>query len=58
MIPLAVVHHTKKGYQVVHRCKRCGIETRNVLVLDDPVQPDSFETVLEIMRRGPGEVRG
>ena len=50
MEPIEVSHHSKKGYQVVHRCQTCGTVTRNVLRLDDDIQPDSFERVLELMR--------
>lgn len=51
MEPVRVEYNPKKGYQVIHRCRRCGVEARNVLRLDDDVQPDSLETALEIMQR-------
>ncbi len=50
MDPIAIKTHSKKGYMVVHRCRVCGYETVNKLALDDPVQPDSMETVLDIMK--------
>jgi len=50
MKPIEVTQHSKKGYQVVHRCQACGTMTRNVLRLDDDIQPDSLERVLELMR--------
>lgn len=50
MEPIAIKTHSKKGYMVVHRCTLCGCETVNKLSLDDPMQPDSMETVLDIMK--------
>nr|NNM90434.1 RNHCP domain-containing protein [Bacilli bacterium] len=50
MKPISIEHNSKKGYMVVHRCDHCGYQTVNKLALDDPVQPDSMETVLRIMR--------
>ncbi|MCL6548976.1 MAG: RNHCP domain-containing protein [Alicyclobacillus sp.] len=52
MKPVAVKVHSKKGYQVVHRCLRCGHESRNVLDFDDPLQPDSLAAALALMRGG------
>ncbi|UOF89900.1 RNHCP domain-containing protein [Fodinisporobacter ferrooxydans] len=49
--PVAIELHTKKGYQIVHQCKRCGHKTKNKMALDDPGQPDSYTVLLEIMRR-------
>lgn len=49
--PVAIETHSKKGYMVVHRCKRCGHVVRNKLALEDPEQPDKFEKMLELMRR-------
>lgn len=49
MEPIGVIAHSNKGYQVVHRCQRCGTEARNVLRFEDDVQPDSFERALALM---------
>lgn len=54
MRPVRVEYHSRKGYQIVHRCERCGVERRNIALLDDPVQPDQLEAVLALMRQGPG----
>lgn len=51
MVPIEVIHNPKKGYQVVHRCQTCNHLSRNVIHLDDEVQPDSLEAVLEIMKK-------
>ncbi len=50
MRPTAVEPHTKKGYQLVHECLRCGAQRRNKLALDDPAQPDRLETLLDMFR--------
>jgi DNA-directed RNA polymerase subunit RPC12/RpoP len=52
MEPVRVEYHSKKGYQIIHRCTRCGTEARNIAALDDPVQPDSLEAILKLMRNG------
>lgn len=48
--PVAIESHSKKGYMIVHRCQQCGHVTRNKVTLEDPVQPDNFERMLELMR--------
>lgn len=50
MVPIAFFAHTKKGWQVVHRCEICGHETKNILDFDDPFQPDSMDRVVQYMR--------
>ncbi|WP_026961941.1 RNHCP domain-containing protein [Alicyclobacillus herbarius] len=52
MQPIAVMHHSKKGYQLVHRCLKCGTERRNIALLDDPIEPDSLEKILSLMAHG------
>lgn len=49
--PIEVIYHTKKGYQLVHRCDVCRYETKNIVNLSDRVQPDSMDVVLEMMKR-------
>lgn len=51
MVPIAIVIHSKKGYQIVHRCTHCGYESLNKLALEDPFQPDEMQSVLTIMRQ-------
>lgn len=50
MEPAAIDQQAKKGFQVVHRCLNCGVKKKNKLALDDPRQPDDFNTVLELCR--------
>ncbi|MFI1666204.1 RNHCP domain-containing protein [Streptomyces wuyuanensis] len=51
MRPVAVEHHSAKGYMIVHRCTGCGTRRRN-RTADDPRQGDDLDTVLAVMRLG------
>lgn len=54
MEPIAVEYNPHKGYQIVHKCQRCGVTTKNVAALEDKIQADSLQALLEIMKRsGP-----
>ena len=35
LIPTGIKHNNKKGYQIVHRCKNCGMEKANIIAPDD-----------------------
>ena len=41
--------HKKKGWQVVHRCERCGIERPN-RIAEGTVSPDDIEAIIALMR--------
>ena len=49
--PVGVVVDSRKGYVIVHRCRRCGEVRRNKAAPDDPQAPDDFELLLELSRR-------
>ncbi|RIV19618.1 RNHCP domain-containing protein [Alicyclobacillaceae bacterium I2511] len=49
MEPVAIEYNSRKGYQIVHKCKSCGMTTKNVAALEDEIEPDSLFTVLAIM---------
>jgi hypothetical protein len=49
--PVGIEDHKKKGYMIIHRCQTCGHTGKNKLALDDPNQPDSFDRMLEIMKK-------
>lgn len=49
MEPASVKYNTQKGWQILHRCLKCGFERYNI-INDDDVQPDNMELVAEIMR--------
>jgi hypothetical protein len=46
--PVYAASHPKKGWVIVHRCTRCGMERRNKAALDDPVQPDAYDALIEL----------
>ncbi len=50
MRPVSIEYHSKKGYQVIHRCLKCNYQTKNVLNMEDKVQPDSMQAVLQLMK--------
>lgn len=49
MRPMAVLQHSKKGYQLVHRCQRCGIEKVNRIAVDTDM-PDDFGLILRLVK--------
>lgn len=49
MKPVRIEYHTKKGYQVVHKCTKCGQLSKNILQNDAVVQSDNQEIVLRLM---------
>lgn len=46
MMPIGVHHHSKKGYQIIHRCKKCGEEKVN------RAAPDDFEALIAFIKQG------
>ena len=49
--PVAVHHSGKKGWTIVHRCRRCGEERRNRAALDDPAMPDDYTLLVRLASR-------
>jgi hypothetical protein len=35
MKPIGIRYHSKKGWQIVHRCQKCGTEKANRTASDD-----------------------
>ena len=54
--PVGVDHSGKKGWIILHKCRRCGAMRRNKAALDDPEVPDDFEVLLELSRPEPGKL--
>ena len=50
MEPIEIIKNKKKGYQVVHRCRKCGF-IRNNKISEDAVEPDDIDVIVEIMRK-------
>ena len=43
MKPVGLRYHKKKGYQIVHRCLRCGAEKVN------RTAPDDFDSLMDLI---------
>ncbi len=43
MKPVRIVRHSKKGWQIVHRCKKCGAEKVN------RAAPDDMEAIVQML---------
>lgn len=50
MKPTAVVYNSKKGWQIRHKCERCGLERVNK-VAENTVMPDDFNLLLKLCSR-------
>ena len=48
MKPVGLKYHSKKGWQIVHRCQKCGIEKVN-RTATDTVQPDCGVEFVELI---------
>jgi hypothetical protein len=48
MEPVGVYYHTKKGYQIRHRCLVCGAQQSNKAALET-VQPDDFDLLIRLV---------
>jgi hypothetical protein len=44
MVPVGIRYHSKKGYQILHRCQNCGMEQLNKAARDT-IQPDDLEAL-------------
>jgi DNA-directed RNA polymerase subunit RPC12/RpoP len=47
MAPIALRHKSGKGFQIFHRCLRCGAEGANK-VAQDTTQPDDIEELARL----------
>ena len=45
MRPIGIDYRSAKGFGVVHRCERCGVERRN------KAAPDDIDALIELMAR-------
>lgn len=49
MQPISIVFNAKKGYQIKHRCIKCGFERVNIIA-EETEMPDNFELILKLMK--------
>ena len=45
MVPRSLEAHSKKGWQILHKCVKCGFERKNITADDDDIN-----TIAQIMR--------
>lgn len=45
MKPIGVVYHSKKGWQIIHLCEKCGVKRVN-RIAENTVMPDDFSLVI------------
>ena len=50
MEPKEVIYNSKKGYQIVHECLRCGVRRVN-MIAENTVMPDDYEMIMNLMYR-------
>ena len=48
MEPIRLIGSSSAGWKVLQRCTECGFERANRVVLDDPVQPDSWDVLVQL----------
>ena len=52
--PFAWEQDPQKGVVIWFRCVRCGTETRNRALLDDPTASDDFDAIMRLSGKSPG----
>lgn len=50
MEPIQIIYNHNKGFQVKHRCQKCGFE-RNNIISEDVRQPDDIKAITALMRK-------
>jgi len=51
MPPAGMVYSGRKGWQIVHKCEKCGFERKNEVCVGD-VCPDDWDKVIALSARG------
>ena len=49
MKPVGVIYNSKKGYQIVHKCLKCGFIRVNKIAENTQI-PDNFKLILKLMK--------
>lgn len=49
MQPVSISYNTKKGYQIRHRCVKCGFARVNIIA-ENTEMPDNLELVLRLIK--------
>lgn len=48
MRPIKIIYHSKKGYQIVHKCLKCGVEKVSKIA-NDTDMPDDLSLIIDLM---------
>ena len=51
MEPVGLTYHSRKGYQILHRCLKCGAMARNKIA-ENTVMPDKVEILARLAAKG------
>ena len=49
MEPVKIVYNSKKGYQIVHICQKCGVKRVN-RIAENTDMPDNFDMILKLLK--------
>lgn len=49
MQPIGIAYNSKKGYQIRHKCTKCGFERMNIIA-EYTEMPDNLDLVLKLMK--------
>jgi hypothetical protein len=47
MKPVKLIYNSKKGYQIQHKCSKCGSNKVNIIA-EDTVMPDDYRIILTL----------
>jgi hypothetical protein len=50
MDPVGVTYKSGKGYQIIHKCRKCGYTSKNI-VAEDTVSPDDQVLLTELIQK-------
>ena len=50
MIPFKLIYKGNKGWQIVHKCKKCGHKKANKIA-EGCVQPDDWEFIIRLSQQ-------
>ena len=48
MEPKGIIHNSKKGYQIIHICQKCGVK-RNNKIAENTEMADALDMILKLM---------
>ena len=51
MIPYKLIYSSKKGWQIIHKCKSCNAEKANKIA-EATVQADNWDSVVALSQKG------